>query len=62
MNREKWLDSYGEHVVLPITVVDNRKNRFRARYQLRVISKGKILVEKVGREDYELSGANMTYE
>ena len=50
MNREKWLDSYGEHVVLPITVVDNRKNRFRAKYQLRVISKGKILVEKVGKK------------
>ena len=51
MNREKWLDSYGEHVVLPITIVDNRKNLFHAKYQLRVINKGSVLVEKVGKED-----------
>ena len=51
MNREDWLDSYGEHVVLPITIVDNRKNLFHAKYQLRVINKGKILVEKVGNKE-----------
>ena len=47
-SREQWIDSYGEHIVLPITIVDQRVNHFHSIYHIRVIRKGQILAEKVG--------------
>ena len=47
-SREQWIDSYGEQISLPITIVDQRVNHFHSTYHIRVIRKGRVLVEKVG--------------
>lgn len=45
--RQQWLEVMGNHVILPITIVDKRKNRFNSFYKISVIRKGSILYENV---------------
>lgn len=37
----------GDHISLPITIIDQRKNQYDAQYLIRVIRKGNVLVSKV---------------
>lgn len=45
--RQQWLEVMGNHVILPITIIDKRKNRFDSFYRISVIRKGSILYENV---------------
>ena len=47
MTREQWWDVMGDHISLPITIIDRRKNQYDAQYSVRVIRKGNVLVTKV---------------
>lgn len=45
--RKQWIDVLGNHVQLPITIVDKRKNRFNPSYKVMVVRKGQILYQNV---------------
>ena len=46
-SRQQWVDVMGNHVSFPITIVDNRKNKFNCQYKITVVRKGETLYENV---------------
>lgn len=50
-NRKQWIDVLGNHVQLPITIVDQRKNKFNNYYRIMVVRKGEVLYQNVGNRN-----------